>query len=340
MNPLSHSRFLAWLSSALLLVLIGGLLIGSESLRLDWSVFSTWWSTPTQSDPLMMVVMEIRLPRTVGAILVGALLGLAGALAQGLFRNALADPYLLGSAAGAQFGVVLVLAGGAVGAVAELVGPLLQFSLVSAAFIGAWLSVLLTLFLARGAQHPIKLLLTGVVVGVVMNAATDALIMLEPSALRGKQSFMLGSTALLGWSACAVLALGLAVLLPLAWRWGRVLDALSLGDETAHSLGVRLSTWRLALVSLLALATALSVAQAGLIAFVGLVAPHVVRRCAPAPAAFTLLASSLTGAVLLSGADLLARGLLAPQELPVGLVTAIIGGLYLLRLLQKNGRAV
>ena len=339
MNPISHHRFLAWLSSALLLVLIGGLLIGSESMRLDWSALMAWWSAPTPSDPLMMVVMEIRLPRTLGAILVGALLGLAGALAQGLFRNALADPYLLGSAAGAQLGVVFALVGGAAGGTVGL-GALLQLSLVSAAFIGAWLSVLLTLFLARGAQHPIKLLLTGVVVGVVMNAATDALIMLEPSALRGKQSFMLGSTALLGWSACGVLALGLAVLLPMAWRWGRVLDALSLGDETAHSLGVRLSTWRLALVSLLALATALSVAQAGLIAFVGLVAPHVVRRCAPAPAAFTLLASSLTGAVLLSCADLFARGLLAPQELPVGLVTAIIGGLYLLRLLQKNGQVV
>ena len=179
-----------------------------------------------------------------------------------------------------------------------------------------------------------RLLLAGVVVGVVLGALSDLITTVSPEALRGKQSFLLGSTGFLGWDAVALLAAGLAALLPMAHRYARALDALTLGEDSAASLGLDLPRTRLLLVGLLALATGLAVSQAGLVAFVGLVAPHLVRRHAPASQGFTLVASAAMGGVLLLAADVLARGLIAPQELPVGVLTAVLGGGYLMRLLR------
>ena len=286
-----------------------------------------------------LVIGQIRAPRTLGAWLTGALLGLAGAVAQGLFRNPLADPFLLGSAAGASFAVALVLAaGGLLGGQLGLDAHawIAQLGLVGAACVGAMGGVLLTLMLARGAQQTTRLLLAGVVVGVVLSALGDLLVIAAPEALRGRQVFMLGSTGFLGWNSVAVLAWGLAVTAPAAWRLARVLDALTLGEDSARSLGLALPHLRLVLVAVLALATGLAVSQAGLVAFVGLVAPHLVRRFAPSPHGFTLLASAATGGALLLGADVLARTLIAPQELPVGVLTAVLGGGYLLWLLHRR----
>jgi iron complex transport system permease protein len=336
------------LASAVLL--LAGLAAGSEGWSLD---ALRWWAGPEAQ----LIVGHIRAPRTLGAWLVGALLGLAGAVAQGLFRNPLADPFLLGSAAGASLAVVAVLAAGGLvgglgsGAVAGVGSEgglgaasvqglvqlaLGQFGLVGAAFVGALAGVFLTLALARGAEHTTRLLLAGVVVGVVLAALSDVLTTAAPDALRGKQAFMLGSTSFLGWGSVALLAGGLALTLPAAWRLARALDALTLGEDSARSLGLALSRWRTLLVALLALATGLAVSQAGLVAFVGLVAPHLVRRFAPAPNGFTLVASAAAGGTLLLAADVLARSLIAPQEMPVGVLTALLGGGYLLWLLRRN----
>ncbi|HEY4066748.1 MAG TPA: iron ABC transporter permease [Burkholderiaceae bacterium] len=314
-----------------LLLLAAGLAAGSEG----WSIAALF--RLLQTPDAALIVGEIRAPRTLGAWLTGALLGLAGATAQGLFRNPLADPYLLGSASGASLGVVLVLAVGTLTghelplATAAL---LARIGLVGAAFAGALCGVLVTLALARGAQQTVRLLLAGVIVGVVLAALSDLLTTAAPDALRGKQAFMLGSTGFLGWSSCGVLGAGFLLCAPLSWRWSRALDALTLGEDGARSLGLDLARVRLALVASLALATGLAVSQAGLVAFVGLVAPHLVRRFAPAPQGFTLLASAGAGGTLLLAADVLARSLIAPQELPVGVLTALLGGGYLLWLLQ------
>jgi len=281
------------------------------------------------------IVGQIRAPRTLGAWLAGALLGLAGAVAQGLFRNPLADPYLLGSAAGASLAVVLVLAAGALAG--HAVGWLANVGVVLAAFLGALGGMLLTLLLARGASQTTRLLLAGVVVGVMLTALSDLITTAVPQALRGRQGFMLGNTAFLGWGSAGWLAAGLLLAAPAAWRLSRALDALALGEDSARSLGLELPRLRAGLVAALALATGLAVSQAGLIAFVGLVAPHLVRRFAPAPHGFTLLASAAAGGVLLLAADVLARSLVVPQELPVGVLTAILGGGYLLRLLHRQG---
>jgi iron complex transport system permease protein len=180
------------------------------------------------------------------------------------------------------------------------------------------------------------LLLAGIVVGVLLTAASDLITTAAPDALRGKQAFLLGSTGFLSWSSCASMALGLALTLPAAWRLARVLDALTLGTETAASLGLALGRLRVALVAVIALATGLAVSQAGLIAFVGLIAPHLVRRFAPARHGFTLVAGAAAGGTLLLAADVLARTLIAPQEVPVGILTAFLGGGYLIWLLRRR----
>lgn len=312
------------LAGAVLVVL--GLAAGSEGWSFDWR--GEW-----------ELIAEIRAPRTLGALCAGALLGLAGAIAQGLFRNPLADPYLLGSAAGAGLGVVLVLAaggllGGAIGAATS--GWLLRLGLVGAAFAGALLGVMLTLALAGGAGRPLVLLLCGVVVGVLLAALSDLVVLLSPDALRGKQVFMLGTTGFLGWPAVGLLAATLAVALPPAVRVARALDALVLGEASAESLGVPLARVRLLLVGVMALATGSAVAQCGLVAFVGLVAPHLVRRAVAVTHGALLALAALAGGVLLLAADVAARSVVVPQELPVGLLTAVFGGLYLLVLLRRG----
>lgn len=326
------------LTLALAGVLLGLLSLAAGSEGLSWSA----WQADIAGEQAALLIGEIRAPRALGAWAVGALLGLAGAVAQGLFRNPLADPYLLGAASGASLGVVLVLvAGSAAGATLGLTsgGWASHLGIAGAAFGGALAGVGLTLLLAGGAAHSMRLLLAGVVVGVLLGAVSDLLITLAPQALRGRQAFLLGSTAHLGWTGLPVLAAGLALAVPLAMRLARVLDALTLGEETAASLGLALGRWRAALVALVALCTGLAVAQAGLIAFVGLVAPHLVRRLAPSGHAALLGHSALAGGALLLGADLLARALLAPRELPVGVVTAVLGGGYLLWLLHRGRQA-
>lgn len=315
-----------------LLAGLAGLVAGSEG----WD-----WRAPFDADQAL-IVWQIRAPRTLGAWLVGALFGLAGAVAQGVFRNPLADPFLLGSASGASLGVVVVLAGSALaGGTISLSTALWleRVGLVGAAFVGALLGVSLTLMLSKGAQHTTRLLLAGVVVGVVLGALNDLVTLISPDALRGKQVFLLGSTGFLGWPSVIVLGAALALTLPLAWRLARVLDALTLGEDSAASLGLALPRLRMALVALMACATGTAVAQAGLVAFVGLVAPHLVRRWTDATHGTRLVASAAMGGTLLLLADVLARTLIAPQELPVGVLTAVLGGGYLLWLLHRKGLA-
>ncbi|MFT7117397.1 MAG: iron complex transport system permease protein [Rhodoferax sp.] len=282
----------------------------------------------------LLIVTEIRLPRTLGAWLAGGLLGLAGAVAQGLFRNPLADPYLLGSASGASLGVALAM--GLFGISPLATQWLTRLGLTGAAFVGAVLAVLLTLLLAKGVQHTLRLLLAGVIVGVVLGAITSLILLLTPEIMQAMQSFMLGSTAFVGWTACAIMAAVFAAAMMAAWMMSHALDGLALGESTAQSLGLPLPQMRAALVVVLALATGTAVAQTGLIAFVGLAAPHLVRSVVKTTHGRLIGLASLMGAVLLTSADILARWLVAPQELPVGVLTAVLGGGYLLWLMHRQ----
>jgi iron complex transport system permease protein len=320
------------------LVFCAGLLLTSACLMvLGTAVGSTGFESVLgmQNDPqAMLIVMDIRLPRTVGAWLAGALLGLAGAVAQGLFRNPLADPYLLGSASGASLAVALAMALFGVSPFAS--SWIARLGLTGAAFVGAVTAVLLTLGLAKGVQHTLRLLLAGVVVGVVLGALTSLVLLFSPDIMQAMQSFMLGTTSFVGWAACAVMALTFCVCLLAAWAMSRVLDGLALGEATANSLGLQLPHLRVALVAVLALGTGTAVAQTGLVAFVGLAAPHLVRSVVKTTHGRLIVLSSLVGAVLLSAADILSRWLIAPQELPVGVLTAVLGGGYLLWLMHRH----
>lgn len=324
-----HARYLAMA----LLLAAGGLLllgaaVGSTGLERLWQI---------QADPVAwQIVWDIRVPRTLGAWLAGALLGLAGAVAQGLFRNPLADPYLLGSASGALLAVALALT--AFGMSPGVTHWVTRLGLTGAAFIGATVAVMLTLLLARGVQQTLHLLLAGVIVGVVLGAVKDLITLSSADILQAVAAFTLGSTGLLGWGASGVMAAVLTLCLIAAWALAPVLDGLALGEATASSLGLPLPAMRAALVAVLALATGAAVAQTGLIAFVGLAAPHLVRSIVKTTHAWLLLLSALMGGLLLMTADLLARWLIAPQELPVGVLTAVLGGSYLLWLMHRRGQ--
>ena len=313
---------LTWVLLALSIAL---LVVGTASGSTGWH-FSF--------DTADVLTWTIRAPRSGGAWLTGALLGLAGAVAQGLFRNPLADPFLLGSSSGAALGVTMawvVLGVAPVGSLPWLT----TLGLTGAAFAGAWVAVVLSVVLARGVQHSLRLLLGGVVVSVVLGAMTSLLALWWPHVLAATQGFMLGNTGLLSWS--SVQLLGLVWLLALfgAIAVARVLDALSLGNETARSLGLPLRPARWLLIAVIALCTGAAVSQAGLIAFVGLAAPHVARSWCRSTHGPLLWLSSLVGGALLLAADIIARVVLAPQELPVGLLTALVGGGYLLWRLQR-----
>jgi iron complex transport system permease protein len=285
--------------------------------------------------PRLAILWEIRMPRTLGAWLAGALLGLAGAIAQGLFRNPLADPYLLGSATGAAFGVAVCLV---VIGISPLAAPgwLAQGGLTASGFVGAVAAVLVTLVHAKGVQHTLRLLLSGVVVGMVFGALSALVMFWEPDIMRAMQAFLLGTTGFLGWGSAGLLAVVLALALVASLAYSRALDALALGEVTATSLGVSLTPVRIVLVMAMALATGAAVAQVGLIAFIGLVAPHLVRALAKPTHRWLLPLSALAGGVLLLAADVLARWLLAPKEIPVGVLTAVLGGGYLILLMRRR----
>ncbi|MFG6463042.1 FecCD family ABC transporter permease [Roseateles sp. DXS20W] len=312
------------------------LLLGSLALlALGLAIGSTGWSPWLNSDPTMSLILwDIRAPRSAGAWLAGALLALAGAVAQGLFRNPLADPYLLGCSAGASLGVATLLF--AMGLSPAVTALALRVGMTGAAFAGALGAVLLTLLLARGVEQTLRLLLAGIIVGVVLGSGSALLTLMNPDILRAMQAFMLGSTGYVGWSAVQIMAATLGLCLLVALGCSRTLDALSLGEATARSLGVRLATVRLLLIGTLALATGAAVAQCGLVAFVGLVAPHLVRSWGAITHRGLLLLSPLAGGLLLLASDIGARWVIAPQELPVGIVTALLGGSYLLYLMHRR----
>jgi iron complex transport system permease protein len=341
-STFSGSRFAKTVVIVLLITSVAllclGISIGSAGWVSPVDAIKALFGSAQQADFSIQVVRDIRLPRTIGAWLAGALLGFSGALAQGLFRNPLADPYLLGSASGASLGVAIALV--ASGSGVATVDWFLRLSMTGAAFVGALLAVMLTMLLAHGLGHTLRLLLAGVVVGVVLGAATSLVALMSPDILQAMQSFSLGSTAFVGWESCALMLVALVLCTTMGFVLSKALDGLTLGEHAAQSLGFNLPIIRTVLVLTLALATASAVAQTGLIAFVGLAAPHVVRALVKVPSRTLLILSTLMGAVLLTSADVLARGLIAPLELPVGIVTALLGGAYLLFLMHKQKSAV
>jgi iron complex transport system permease protein len=285
------------------------------------------------------IVTQLRLPRVALGLLVGAMLALAGGCYQGVFRNPLADPYLLGVAAGAGLGATAAVA---LGVATGIEGGARASGLVPAfAFAGALLGVFLAYGLGyAGARvrSPTTLLLAGVAVVAFLTAIQTYILQRNLETIREVYTFILGSLATAGWSEVrlALPYAAAAAVVVLAHR--RELDVFSVGDEEAASLGLHPQRSRLLLLIAASLGTAAAVAVSGLIGFVGIIVPHAIRLIAGTSYRLILPLSLLFGGAFLVLSDLLARTILAPTEVPIGVVTAFLGAPFFVLVLRTAKR--
>ena len=284
------------------------------------------------------VLMAIRLPRVLLAVLVGGGLAVSGAAMQGLFRNPLADPGLVGVSSGAALAAVAVIVLGAtwLPGLSRLLGP---FTLPLAAFAGGVGTTLLVYRVARVAGRTVvaTLLLTGIAVNALAGAGTGLLTFVATDEeLRSITFWSLGSLSGATWSAVGVVAM---CIVPAAWlltRGARALNVMLLGEMEAGHLGVRVERVKRINVVLVGLSVGAAVALTGIIGFVGLVVPHLVRLLVGPDHRYVMPGAVLCGAILLMGADLLSRTVVAPAELPIGIVTAALGAPFFLWLLMRQ----
>ncbi|HEX6796750.1 MAG TPA: iron ABC transporter permease [Ktedonobacterales bacterium] len=286
-----------------------------------------------------VILLQLRLPRVVGAAIAGAALAVAGALFQGLLRNPLADPFLLGTSAGAALGATVAFV-----VPALFVASWLGFSLLAiCAFAGALLSAALVYAIAtRGRQTPVvTLLLAGVAVSAILTAAQTLVLALHERAgfqLLGFYYWLAGSIDVQSWAQIGVLLPLTLAGVAAAILAAPALDAFALGEEMAEHLGLSVERAKLLIAALAALLVAAAVSISGLVGFVGLVAPHVCRITLGPQHRLLIPASALVGAIFVVLADLAARTLAAPSELPLGVITALAGGPFFLYLLRAAGR--
>lgn len=325
---MTRARGTFWLVAvaALLLLAALGVAIGAVPL----SPLATWDAIRGTGDATSIaIVRTLRLPRVAAAALIGAALAMSGAALQGALRNALAEPYLLGVSGGAAVGAVLAVSiGGAMTAFVPL-----------AAFAGAVAAVAVVVLVARaagGRSDPRVLVLAGVIVGAFANAAIMVVLAnAPPNTVRGALWWMMGSLADTGWRGVGWLTVYVVVgggaLLALA----REIDILSLGEEGAASLGVDVDRAGIRIFLLASLLAAATVAAAGLVGFVGLVVPHIVRAGGIRRHRPLLAGSAIAGAALVIAADVIARAALPPAELPLGAVTALLGVPFFLARLRR-----
>lgn len=314
------------LSLGSIAALLAALIVGSIQV----SPMELWATISGHSEGVTgNIIFELRLPRAMAAFAVGGMLALAGAQMQVLLGNPLADPYILGISGGAAIGALLAMLAGAAG-----------FGINSAALAGALLSMLLVFGLAhgRGIWSPTRLLLTGVVVAAGWGALISFLLVVAPQQnLPGMLFWLMGdlSHANRAIPGLVILIFGLLITLPHA----RSLNLLARGEQQAAVLGVEVKLLRLQLYFTASLLTAAAVTIGGSIGFVGLVVPHMLRLFAGSDHRLLLPATVLGGGTLLLVADTLARTLLAPQQLPVGVLTAMLGVPLFLYLLQRSYRS-
>ncbi|TQV84303.1 iron ABC transporter permease [Exilibacterium tricleocarpae] len=315
----------------LLAVIVGAVTLPPAEL----AALLTGTGDPSGGASAQLIITQIRLPRALLAAIVGALLGVSGAAMQGLFRNPLADPSLLGVTAGAAAGAAVVIVLGGLAA-----AGLWALSLVSlGAFAGGMLAVGLVYRLATGATGTsvATMLLAGIAVTAVAGSLTSLLEFSADNAmLRRISLWRMGGLDGASYQRVTLAAAVGLIVLALLPRYSRALNALLLGESEARHLGIDVETVKNRLIVLVAAGVGVSVALAGTIAFVGLVVPHIMRLLAGPDHRYLLPASALAGAVLLLLADTLARVIIAPTELPVGLVTALLGAPFFISLLLRR----
>jgi iron complex transport system permease protein len=322
--------------ASLVLAVLFGVALGPASLRLGDIVADIVQTVSPASgealaDTQHAILWQLRIPRVVLAGLVGAMLSIAGASYQGVFRNPLADPYLLGVAAGAGLGATIVIVFGRLDG-----GSLL---LPAAAFVGALLAVLLTYLLGSsvsGTSTTATLIVAGVAIAAFFTAMQTFIQQRNAEALRQIYTWILGRLGTSGWDEVLLLLPYVVVSSAVLLVYGRSLDVMSVGDAEARVLGLRVSRVRLIVVVFATLGTAAAVAMTGLIAFVGIIVPHTVRLLVGTAYRTLLPLSLLFGAAFLIVADLLARTVAAPAELPIGVITAVIGAPFFVVVLRTS----
>jgi len=315
-----------------------GVLIGPAALRPDRVIAELldrlpWVSIESGlSERQTAILFELRLPRVVLGLLVGAVLSVSGGAYQGVFRNPLADPYLLGVAAGAGLGATLVIV--TVGSSSALVGV--------AAFLGALAAVAVAYGLgaaAGGRRTGSTLILAGVAVAAFLTAAQTFVQQRNTDIIREVYSWILGRLGTVGWREVALMAPYAAISITVVLLHRRLLDVLAVGEEEARTLGVRPERVRLIVVLAATLGTAGAVAVSGLIGFVGIIVPHTVRLLVGGSHRVILPLSVLGGGAFLVVADMFARTVLSPAEVPIGVITAFVGGPFFVLVLRNSQRA-
>jgi len=326
-------QFRGWYWFGLIVALLAIAMIAVARGAVSVSLAAVIDALRGQGDPTAIaIVRNLRLPRVVLGALVGAGLGASGAALQGALRNPLAEPYLLGVSGGAAVGAVIAVA----------LGVSSDAMITLAAFAGGIAAVFVALAVARvggrSARADVRtLLIAGVIVGAFANAAIMvALARAEPNTIRGALWWMMGSAADATWRRVTWLAVSILVAGGALVYWAREIDVLSLGEDTAASLGVDAERSGRRAFLLAALLAAATVSAAGLIGFVGLVVPHIARRMGLRAHRPLVLAAGLIGATLVVAADLAARTVAAPTELPLGAITALLGVPFFLVQLRRT----
>jgi len=280
-----------------------------------------------------IIIWQIRVPRVLLAAIVGAGLAIAGAAIQALVRNSIAEPYILGISSGATVGATAVIILGAF----SFLGI---FALSVSAFLGSLLAILLVFFLARvgGRISVFRLLLAGMAVSFILSAVSNFILMMakQENGIKAVMYWMLGSLAGAKWSNIIIPAAIFIVVFALLWLHYRNLNLLLLGEEAAVTLGVNIQQFRLQLILLVSLLTGVLVAVSGSIGFVGLIIPHIVRIIVGSNYKYVIPISALLGGIFLVWADAIARILIAPEEMPIGIITAFCGGPFFIWLLRRN----
>lgn len=288
----------------------------------------------TLADTMATIVLQLRLPHTILIALAGAALAASGAAYQGLFQNPLADPYLLGVASGAGLGAVLAMS------ISWPVNMLTFFSIPIAAFIGAAVTVLLVYRLARFGDvlSTTNLILAGVAIGSFASALTSFIMLRSEGEIRRAIAWLLGGSTLSGWAPVFASLPYIFISLGLLVASGHALNVLQFGDEQAQQLGLPVERVKILVILAASLATATAVSFTGVIGFIGLIVPHLVRILWGPDYRRLIPLSILGGATTLLIADLLARTLMAPQELPIGVITALAGAPFFIWVLRRYQR--
>jgi len=326
-------QFRGWYWLGLIVALLAIAMIAVARGAVSVSLAAVIEALRGRGDPTAIaIVRNLRLPRVVLGALIGAGLGASGAALQGALRNPLAEPYLLGVSGGAAVGAVIAVS----------LGVSSDAMITLAAFAGGIAAVFVALAVARVGGRSTRadvrtLLIAGVIVGAFANAAIMvALARAEPNTIRGALWWMMGSAADATWRRVTWLAVSILVAGGALVYWAREIDVLSLGEDTAASLGVDAERSGRRAFLLAALLAAATVSAAGLIGFVGLVVPHIARRMGLRAHRPLVLAAGLIGATLVVAADLAARTVAAPTELPLGAITALLGVPFFLVQLRRT----